>query len=305
MEEVIIIGGGPAGLTAGLYTARAGFNPLIIEGLSAGGQLVITTTVENFPGFPNGIDGPKLIENIRKQSLKFNARFITSDVQAVNLFADPFTVLVDDRIIETRSLIIATGSSSKWMGLDSEKKFIGRGVTSCATCDAPFYKGKVVGVVGGGDTACEEALYLTRFAEKVYLIHRRDQLRASKIMAERVFNEDRIDIQWNSVVDEVLGENFVTGARIRDTKTDKSRILDFDGLFVAIGHNPNTEVFKGQVELDDNGYVRTGNYTKTNIKGVFACGDVADPVYKQAITAAGTGCMAALDTIKYLESIRR
>ncbi len=304
MENIIIIGGGPSGLTSALYMARAGFDPLVVEGLSAGGQLVITTAVENFPGFPGGIDGPKLIDNIRKQALRFNTRFITSDVQSVNFFSEPFTVMVDDRIMETRSVIIATGSSSRWLGLESEQRLIGRGVTSCATCDAPFYRNKTVGVVGGGDTACEEAIYLTRFAQKVYLIHRRDELRASKIMADRVFAQDRIEILWNSLVDEVLGQNSVTGVRLRDTKSGRMREVPFDGLFVAIGHNPNTAIFQGQIDLDDNGYIKVRGYTKTSINGIFACGDVADPVYKQAITASGTGCMAALDAIRYLENFQ-
>lgn len=305
MEQVIIIGGGPAGLTAGLYTGRAGYNPLVIEGISAGGQLVITTAVENFPGFPNGIEGPKLIENMRKQCLKFGARFLTTDVQALNLFTDPFTIMADDEIIETRSVVVATGSSARWLGLESEQRLIGRGVTSCATCDAPFYRDKIVAVVGGGDTACEEALYLTRFASRVYLIHRRNELRASKIMAERVFAEAKIELLWDSVVAEVIGEGSVKGVLLQDTKNNAQRELNIDGLFVAIGHNPNTEIFKGQLELDNNGYIKAKDYTKTSIEGVFTCGDVADPVYKQAITASGTGCMAALDVIRYLEKFRR
>lgn len=302
MENAIVIGGGPAGLTAGLYLARAGYNPIIAEGLHAGGQLIITTTVENFPGFPNGIDGPKLIENIRKQAIKFNSRIVNSDVQAVNFFTEPFTVLIDDEIIETKTVIIATGSSARWLGLDSEEKFIGRGVTSCATCDAPFYKDKTVAIVGGGDSACEEAIYLTRFAKKVFLIHRRNELRASKIMADRVFENNMIEILWDSIVIDVLGENFVQGIRLKHTKNAKESVLDIDGLFIAIGHNPNTEIFKDQLGLDENGYIKVNNYTKTSIEGVFACGDAADPVYKQAVTASGTGCMAALDAIKYLQN---
>lgn len=305
MENVIIIGGGPAGLTSALYLGRAGYEPLVVEGINAGGQLVITTLVENYPGFPEGIEGPDLIENMRKQSLKFDAGFITGDVTAVNFFSSPFSLMVDDEIKEALAIIIATGSSSKWLGLESEKRLIGRGVTSCATCDAPFYKGKTVAIVGGGDTACEEALYLTRFAKKVYLIHRRNELRASKIMANRVIASDMIDIMWDSIVVEVLGDRILEGVKIQNTGNHEIKDLGIDGLFVAIGHTPNTAIFQGQVELDDNGYIKTENYVKTNISGVFACGDVADPVYKQAVTASGTGCMAALEAIKYLQNLRR
>jgi thioredoxin reductase (NADPH) len=305
MENVVILGTGSAGLTAAIYTGRANLNPLVIEGLEPGGQLTTTTEVENFPGFPEGVDGPLLMMKMREQAERFGARFVPGLVASVDFKKQPLRVVMDDGSVhESKTVIIATGASAKYMGLPSEQKLIGRGVTSCATCDGAFYKNVPVAVVGGGDTATEEALFLTRFASKVHLIHRRNEFRASKIMIERVMKNPKIEVIWDTVVEDVMdvGKNEVTGLRLKNVKTGATSDLTVSALFVAIGHQPNTEAFKDQVKMNDVGYVLADN-TKTNVPGVFAAGDVQDPVYRQAITAAGTGCMAALEAERFLESL--
>ncbi len=305
MENVIILGTGAAGLTAAIYTARAGLKPLVIEGLQPGGQLTTTTEVENFPGFPEGVDGTELMNRMRTQAEKFGTRFQFNLVTGSDLTGSPLKITLDDGVVlETRTLIVATGASAKYVGLPNEQKLVGRGVTSCATCDGAFYKKVPVAVVGGGDTAMEEANFLTRFASKVYLIHRRDEFRASKIMAERVLANPKIEVVWNSVVVDVLdvAKNEVTGLKLKNVKTEAISDLDVKALFVAIGHQPNTDAFKGQLDMDDKGYLKTQN-TRTNKAGVFAAGDVQDPSYRQAITAAGSGCMAALEAERFLESV--
>jgi thioredoxin reductase (NADPH) len=305
MEDVIILGTGAAGLTAAIYTGRAGLKPLVIEGLQPGGQLTTTTEVENFPGFPDGVDGTELMNRMRAQAEKFGTRFQFNLVTGSDLSGSPLKLTLDDGVVlETRALIVATGASAKYVGLPNEQKLIGRGVTSCATCDGAFYKNVPVAVVGGGDTAMEEANFLTRFASKVYLIHRRDEFRASKIMAERVLANPKIEVVWNSVVVDVLdvAKNEVTGLKLKNVKTGAISDLEVKALFVAIGHQPNTDAFKGQLDMDDKGYLKAQN-TRTNRTGVFAAGDVQDPSYRQAITAAGSGCMAALEAERYLESV--
>lgn len=303
MEKVVIIGAGAAGLTAAIYTARANLSPLVIEGMQPGGQLTTTNDVENFPGFPEGIDGPALMAQMRAQAERFGAKYQFGEVIETDLSARPFRLtLTGGETIETLTVIIATGATAKYLGLDSEQKFIGRGVSACATCDGAFYRDVPVVVVGGGDTACEEALFLTRFASKVTLIHRRDELRASKIMADRAMNHDKIEIAWDSVVDEVLGDDSgVTGVNIRNIKSGEVTRIDCTGYFAAIGHKPNTDAFAGQLEMDQTGYLITDG-VKTRIEGIFAAGDVSDSVYRQAVTAAGTGCAAALEAERYLES---
>ncbi|MBL8140033.1 MAG: thioredoxin-disulfide reductase [Acidobacteria bacterium] len=303
-RDVVVIGSGPAGLTAALYTARANLAPIVIEGTSAGGQLMLTTMVENWPGYRDGIMGPDLITELRAQAERFGAEITSGHVARVDLSARPFRVeLSDGPTYTARALIIATGASAKLIGLPSERRLMGRGVTTCATCDGFFYRGRPVAVVGGGDTAIEEAIFLTRFASSVTVIHRRDTLRASKIMQEKAFAHPKISFAWNKVVDEVLGEveGKVTGLRLRDTVTSETSDLAIDGLFVAIGHTPNTELFSGVLDTDENGYLVTHHGSHTNIPGVLACGDVQDHVYRQAITAAGSGCMAAIDAERFLE----
>lgn len=305
MENVVILGTGAAGLTAAIYTARAGLKPLVIEGLQPGGQLTTTTEVENFPGFPEGVDGTELMNRMRAQAEKFGTRFQFNLVTGSDLAGSPLKLTLDDgSVVEALTLIVATGASAKYVGLPNEQKLIGRGVTSCATCDGAFYKNVPVAVVGGGDTAMEEATFLTRFASKVYLIHRRDEFRASRIMAERALNHPKIEVIWNTVVHDVLDvqKNEVTGLKLRNVKTGAVSDLEVKALFVAIGHQPNTEAFQGQLDMDDKGYLKTQN-TRTNRPGVFAAGDVQDPSYRQAITAAGSGCMAALEAERYLESV--
>ena len=302
-RDVVVIGSGPAGLTAALYTARANLAPIVIEGTSAGGQLMLTTMVENWPGYRDGIMGPDLITELRAQAQRFGAEITSGHVARVDLSARPFRVeLADGPTYTARALIIATGASAKLIGLPSERRLMGRGVTTCATCDGFFYRGRPVAVVGGGDTAIEEAIFLTRFASSVTVIHRRDTLRASKIMQEKAFAHPKISFAWNKVVDDVLGEaeGKVTGLRLRDTITSATSELAIDGLFVAIGHTPNTELFSGVLDTDENGYLVTHHGSHTNIPGVFACGDVQDHVYRQAITSAGTGCMAAIDAERFL-----
>ena len=306
MEKVIILGTGPAGLTAALYTARAFLSPLVLEGPQAGGQLTITTEVENFPGFPDGITGPELIERMRGQVLRFGARIESAVIERVEKReGGGFRVITDDgKTYESWTVIVATGASAKFLGLPSEKALMGAGVSACATCDGFFFRGKEIVVVGGGDTALEEAMFLTRFATKVTLIHRRDTLRASKIMQEKAFENPKIDFLWNKEILDILDISMqqVTGVRIRDTKTGEESIHPCSGFFVAIGHSPNTAFLHGLAETDAVGYLKTTSGTKTSVPGLFAAGDVSDPVYRQAISAAGTGCMAAIDAERFLEA---
>ena len=304
MRNMVIIGSGPAGLTAAVYAARANLQPLLIEGREPGGQLTLTTLVENYPGFGEGIMGPQLMEEMRKQALRFGTEIVTSYVYAVKLKEYPFRVYFADQEVTTKTVVISTGSSAKLIGIESELQLMGHGVSTCATCDGFFYRGREIAVVGGGDSAMEEATFLTKFATTVFVIHRRDVLRASKIMQDRAFSNPKIQFIWDTVVDHVVGtkETGVTGLKLKNVKTLEASELKVDGLFVAIGHNPNTDIFKGQIDLDSHGYIKTQpDSTRTNIPGVFACGDVQDPVFRQAVTAAGTGCMAAIEAERWLE----
>jgi thioredoxin reductase (NADPH) len=304
MRDVVIIGSGCAGLTAAIYAARANLKPLVIEGVEAGGQLSLTTLVENFPGFPEGLQGPDLILKMREQAARFGTEYMAGDVTAADLSKRPFTLTVSGKPLETRTLIIASGASAKWLGLPSEKALIGKGVSSCATCDGFFFRGKDVIVVGGGDTAMEDALFLTRFVNRVDLVHRRDTLRASKIMADRAKANGKIHFNWNTVVEDILdgGKGEVTGAKLRNVETNEVTEKPVSAVFVAIGHVPNSKIFKGQLDMDADGYLKTHDAVKTNIAGVFACGDVQDRVFRQAITASGTGCAAAILAERFLEA---
>jgi thioredoxin reductase (NADPH) len=300
-EKVLIIGSGPAGLTAAIYAARADLEPFMIEGMERGGQLMITTDVENYPGFPDGVMGPDLMEQMRKQAERFGTRIVSSDVTDVDFSQKPFTVSVGQDTYAAESVIISTGASARWLGVEGEERLRGFGVSACATCDGFFFRDKELLIVGGGDTAMEEALFLTKFASRVTVVHRRDEFRASPIMVARVLEHPKIDVLWDSVVVEIVGDTLVTGARIRNVTTDEVTDFEADGVFVAIGHTPNTNVFEGDIDLDQDGYILTEpGTTLTSVEGVFAAGDVTDKVYRQAVTAAGLGCQAALDAQRWL-----
>jgi thioredoxin reductase (NADPH) len=301
LYDVIIIGSGPAGLTAAIYTGRAKLQTLVIAGVAFGGQLMLTGEVENFPGFPEAVLGPELMGKMRKQAERFSAKILFQDATGVDFSSKPFKVKVGSQVFEAKSIIIATGASAKWLGLESEARLRGRGVSSCAVCDAPFFREKKVVVIGGGDTAVDEALTLTKFASQVTLIHRRSELRAEKILQDRVFSNKKIGFVWDSAVEEILGKNRVEGIRIRNVKTGSESEIATDAVFVAIGHKPNTDIFKGQIKLDSYDYIMVKDETKTSVEGVFVAGDVQDYRYQQAITAAGSGCKAALGAVKYLE----
>jgi thioredoxin reductase (NADPH) len=304
VREVIVIGGGPAGYTAALYSARANLNPLVIEGFNWGGQLMITSDVENYPGYPDGVMGPEMMQEFRRQAERFGADFVTDDVTKVDFSEQPFRISVGDDEYRARTVIVATGATARQLGLESEQRMQGRGVSYCATCDAAFFPGKHVVVVGGGDSAMEEATFLTRFAAKVTIVHRREEFRASQIMLDRARATDKIEWVTNAVVDEILGEDRVTGVRLRDVNTSETWEIEADGVFAAIGHDPNTGLFLDQLEHDDAGYLITQPHsTETNVPGVFAVGDVQDHVYRQAVTAAGSGCMGALDAERYLAAL--
>lgn len=304
-HDVIVIGSGPAGLTAALYTARANLRPLVIEGLEAGGQLMLTTMVENWPGHRDGVMGPDLMSEMRQQAERFGAQIVHGDVTSVSLTAPPFRVQLESTEYSARSVILATGASAKWLELGVDRKLSGRGVSTCATCDGYFFKGRDVAIVGGGDTAMEEAIYLSKLATSVRVIHRRDALRASKVMQDKAFKTPNISFIWNTDVIDIQDPNRgeVTGIVLRNLVTGRVSEQPIDGLFIAIGHIPNTQLFKGQIELDDEGYIRTHSGSRTSVPGVFAAGDVQDHVYRQAITAAGSGCMAAMDAERYLSGI--
>ncbi len=302
--RVAIIGSGPAGLTAAVYTARANLEPVVIEGMQAGGQLTTTTDVENFPGFPDGILGPELMQKFRAQAERFGTQFLRGDVQKLELGERPFKIHFEDGVLTADALILSTGATPRMLGLSNERQLVGHGVSTCATCDGFFYRGQEIAVVGGGDSAMEEATFLTKFADRVHVIHRRDELRASKIMQDRARKNEKIQFHWNSAVKEIVPDEqgLVKGIVLEDTQTGGTRDLDLKGLFIAIGHVPNTKLVEGQLELDENGYIALGRGTATSVEGVFAAGDVADHVYRQAITAAGTGCQAAIDAERWLEA---
>ena len=304
VEKLIIIGSGPAGLTAAIYSARAALNPLVISGREAGGQLMLTTDVDDFPGFEEGIQGPDLMAKMRKQAERFNTRFINEDVVSVNLQKKPFEIQSESRKLTTDSLIIATGASAMWLNLPSEQRLRGKGVSACAVCDGFFFKDKVVAVVGGGDTAMREANYLSKLCKQVTVIHRRGELRAQKALQDLAKSKKNINFIWNSEVDELLGQDKVTGVKIKNTQTGKISQLQIDGVFIAIGHSPNTDFLKGQLDLDEKGYIVVKDETKTSVNGVFVAGDVSDWHYRQAVTAAGMGCKASFDAEEYLENLK-
>jgi thioredoxin reductase (NADPH) len=300
-HELVIVGSGPAGLTAAVYAGRANLHPIVIEGIGAGGQLMLTTDVENYPGFPDGILGPELMMKFREQAERFGAEFITADADRVDLSEGPFGVWVGEREFRARSMIITTGASARMLGLAAEQRLLGHGVSTCATCDGFFFREKPIAVVGGGDSALEEAIFLTKFATKVTVVHRRDELRASKIMQDRALANPKIEFKWNSAVSDVMGNGSVQAIRLQDTVTGVESDLEIDGLFVAIGHDPNTELFRGQLDLDENGYIITApDSTRASVEGVFAAGDVQDHVFRQAVTASGSGCMAAIEAERWL-----
>ena len=305
MHDVVILGAGPAGLTAAIYAARANHAPVVITGPLFGGQLALTTEVENFPGFPDGVLGPELMELMKRQAERFGAEIRIGDVTDVELTHSPLQMTLNGELIETKSLIIATGASARLLDVPGESEFFGRGVSTCATCDGFFYRDKTVAVVGGGDSAVEEGTFLTRYASKVFLVHRRDRLRASQILQDRARQNDKIDFIWDTVVEEIIGDadKGVTTARLRNVKTGAEEEMQVEGVFLAIGHVPNTKVFEGQLKLDEQGYIVTDSRMHTNIQGVFACGDCQDHIYRQAITAAGTGCVAAMEAEKFLAEV--
>jgi len=300
-RKVVIVGSGPAGYTAAIYAARAELRPLVFAGLEFGGQLMLTTDAENYPGFPEGVTGPALMEMLQRQAERFGAEVVTQNVTEIEVSKRPFAIRTSERAVTADAVIIATGASARWLGLESERRLQNQGVSACATCDGALYRGKPMAVVGGGDTAIEEALFLSRFATEVTVIHRRDELRASKIMQERARANSKIAFAWSSVVDEILGDEFVTGVRLRDVRTGEKRELPVEAVFVAIGHEPNTAFLRGRLELDDVGYIKVeAGTSRTSVDGIFACGDVMDPIYRQAVTAAGTGCIAAIDAERWL-----
>ncbi len=302
IENVIIIGSGPAGLTAAIYNARALLKPFMIEGEEVGGQLMTTTEVENWPGFEHGIMGPELMDVIKKQAARFGTRFLSRNVTKVDFSSRPFKMWVGDELFQSRAVIISTGATAKYLGLESERKFLGRGVSACATCDGAFFRNQEVVIVGGGDTAMEEATFLTRFASKVYIVHRRDSFRASKIMVDKALNNPKIEVLWNSAIEDIMGDKVVESVKIKNLEKNEVYEKKIQGVFIAIGHKPNTDLFKGQLEMNEVGYLTTKpGTTYTSIEGVFAAGDVADDMYRQAITASGTGCMAAMDSERWLE----
>jgi thioredoxin reductase (NADPH) len=303
VHDVVIIGSGPAGLTAAIYTARANLKPIVVEGLGAGGQLMNTTDVENYPGFPDGIQGPEMMELFKQQAARFGAEFIPGDVTAVDFSSRPFKVRTDERELASRTVIVASGASPKTLGILGEEEYAGRGVSYCATCDGFFFRDQEIVVVGGGDTAMEEALFLTRFGKRVTVVHRRDELRASKIMAERALASDKIELLWDSVVEEVVGDGQKVGSiRVKNVKTGEVTERPCGGFFVAIGHTPNTEIFRDVLPMEDTGYLRLEHGSHSNIEGVFVAGDVHDHTYRQAVTAAGYGCRAAIDCERWLEA---
>jgi thioredoxin reductase (NADPH) len=305
MHHVVILGAGPAGLTAAIYAARANLAPVVVTGALFGGQLALTTDVENFPGFPDGVLGPELMELMKRQAERFGAEVRIGEVTEVELNRHPLRMTMDGEILETRSLIVATGASARLLSVPGEGTFFGKGVSTCATCDGFFYRGKTVAVVGGGDSAAEEGTFLTRYASKVYIVHRRDRLRASQILQDRALKNEKISFVWDSVVEEIIGneETGVAATRLRNVKTGEEHELPVDGVFIAIGHTPNTKLFEGQLKLDEQGYIVTDSRMHTNVRGVFACGDCQDHVFRQAITAAGTGCMAAIEAEKFLAEV--